>query len=106
MIGEVARITTTHYLILSAILFTMGMVGVMIRRNLITLLMCLELMLNAVNLNLVAFAQQYADLTGQVFVIFVITIAAGEAAIGLGLIVTIYRRMRTVEADRICSLEG
>ena len=106
MIGEVARITTTHYLILSAILFTMGMVGVMIRRNLITLLMCLELMLNAVNLNLVAFSQQLADLTGQIFVIFVITIAAGEAAIGLGIIVTIYRQKQTVQADAIRAMEG
>lgn len=106
MIGEVARITTTHYLILSAILFTIGMIGVMIRRNLITVLMSLELMLNAVNLNLVAFSQQWADLTGQIFVIFVITIAAGEAAIGLGIIVTIYRQMRTVEADTVRSMEG
>lgn len=99
-------ITTTHYLVLSAILFSMGMVGVMVRRNLITLLMCLELMLNAVNLNLVAFSQHFADLTGQVFVIFVITVAAGEAAIGLGIIVTVYRQKMTVDADRIRSMEG
>jgi len=82
------------------------MVGVMVRKNLITLLMCLELMLNAVNLNLVAFSQQWGELTGQVFVIFVITVAAGEAAIGLGIIITIYRQRRTVEADVIRSLEG
>ncbi|HPR63505.1 MAG TPA: NADH-quinone oxidoreductase subunit NuoK [Thermoanaerobaculia bacterium] len=99
-------ITTTHYLVLSALLFSIGMVGVMVRKNLITLLMCLELMLNAVNLNLVAFSQQWGELTGQVFVIFVITVAAGEAAIGLGIIITIYRQRRTVEADVIRSLEG
>ena len=99
-------ITTTHYLVLSGILFSLGVVGVMVRRNLITVLMCLELMLNAVNLNLVAFSQQLADLSGQIFVIFVITVAAGEAAIGLGLIVTIYRQRRTVDADVVKSMEG
>ena len=99
-------ITTTHYLVLSALLFSIGMVGVMVRKNLITLLMCLELMLNAVNLNLVAFSRLWGELTGQVFVIFVITVAAGEAAIGLGIIITIYRQRRTVEADVIRSLEG
>ncbi|MDP3980374.1 MAG: NADH-quinone oxidoreductase subunit NuoK [Chlamydiota bacterium] len=99
-------ITPTHYLVLSAILFSLGVLGVMVRRNLITLLMCLELMLNAVNINFVAFSHHFADLTGQVFAIFVITVAAGEAAIGLGIIVNIYRHKQTLDADSIRSMQG
>ena len=78
-------ITINHFLIASFLLFSIGLLGVLVRRNFLTVLMSVELMLNAVNLNLVAFSRRLSDLTGQVFSVFVITIAAGEAAIGLAL---------------------
>lgn len=93
-------IPTTHYLVLSAVLFGIGAIGVMVRRNFITVLMSLELMFNAVNLNLVAFSDRLGDLGGQVFAIFVITIAAAEAAIGLGLIIALVRLKHTVSLDQ------
>jgi NADH-quinone oxidoreductase subunit K len=99
-------ITATHYLVLSAVLFSIGCVGVMVRKNLITLLLSIELMLNAVNLNFVAFSHQWGNLLGQVFAIFVMTVAAGEAAVGLGIIVAGYRMRLTVEADTVRDLEG
>jgi NADH:ubiquinone oxidoreductase subunit K len=93
-------IPTTHYLVLSAVLFGIGAIGVMVRRNFITVLMSLELMFNAVNLNLVAFSDRLGDLGGQIFAIFVITIAAAEAAIGLGLIIALVRLKHTVGLDQ------
>lgn len=93
-------IPTTHYLVLSAVLFGIGAIGVMVRRNFITVLMSLELMFNAVNLNLVAFSDRLGDLGGQIFAIFVITIAAAEAAIGLGLIIALVRLKHTVSLDQ------
>ncbi len=93
-------ISTTAYLVLSAILFTIGLIGVMVRRNFITVLMSLELMFNAVNLNLIAFSDHLGDLGGQVFAVFVITIAAAEAAIGLGLIIALVRLKHTVSLDQ------
>ncbi len=99
-------ITTTHYLVLSLILFTLGVVGLMVRRNFITVLMCIELMLNAANLNFIAFSRQLGDLTGQVFAVFVITIAAAEAAIGLGIIVALVRLKQTTDLDRVNVMEG
>ena len=92
-------ITATHYLVLSLILFCLGLVGVMVRRNFITVLMSLELMFNAVNLNLIAFSFRLDDLAGQVLAIFVITVAAAEAAIGLGLIIALVRLKDTVSLD-------
>ena len=92
-------ITATHYLALSLILFCLGLVGVMVRRNFITVLMSLELMFNAVNLNLIAFSYRLDDLAGQVLAIFVITVAAAEAAIGLGLIIALVRLKDTVSLD-------
>ncbi len=92
-------ITATHYLVLSLILFCLGLVGVMVRRNFITVLMSLELMFNAVNLNLIAFSFRLDDLAGQVLAIFVITVAAAEAAIGLGLIIALVRLKDTVALD-------
>ena len=92
-------ITATHYLALSLILFCIGLVGVMVRRNFITVLMSLELMFNAVNLNLIAFSYRLDDLAGQVLAIFVITVAAAEAAIGLGLIIALVRLKDTVSLD-------
>ena len=92
-------ITATHYLVLSLILFCLGLVGVMVRRNFITVLMSLELMFNAVNLNLIAFSFRLDDLAGQVLAIFVITVAAAEVAIGLGLIIALVRLKDTVALD-------
>jgi NADH-quinone oxidoreductase subunit K len=94
------------YLLLSGTLFAVGLIGVIVRRNMITVLMCIELMLNAVNINLVAFSHRLASLEGQVFAIFVITIAAGEAAVGLAIIIQLYRLRSTVNIDEVRTLNG
>ena len=99
-------ITLAHFVGLSFILFTIGVVGVLVRRNLLTVLMSIELMLNAVNINLVAFSRQLGDLTGQVFAIFVIAVAAGEAAIGLAIIISLYRLKTSVNLDDAAELKG
>ena len=98
--------TTEAYLLLSGTMFAIGLVGVIIRRNMITVLMCIELMLNAVNINLVAFSNQLSTLEGQVFAIFVITVAAGEAAVGLAIIIQLYRLRSTVNIDEVKELNG
>ncbi|MEN8162834.1 MAG: NADH-quinone oxidoreductase subunit NuoK [Acidobacteriota bacterium] len=92
-------ITATHYLVLSLVMFSLGLIGVMVRRNFITVLMSLELIFNAVNLNLIAFSFRLGDLSGQILAIFVITVAAAEAAIGLGLIIALTRLKDTVILD-------
>lgn len=92
-------IGVTHYLVLSLIIFVIGVIGVLLRRNFITVLMSLELVFNAVNLNLIAFSYRLGDLSGQVLAVFVITIAAAEAAIGLGLILALVRLKNTVALD-------
>lgn len=92
-------ITPYHYLVLSAALFAIGVLGVMIRRNIIILLMSIELMLNAVNINLAAFSYQLHNAAGQVFAIFVIAVAAAEAAVGLGIILAFYRNKETLNID-------
>ncbi|MGN6183846.1 MAG: NADH-quinone oxidoreductase subunit NuoK [Thermoanaerobaculia bacterium] len=97
---------TAMYLMLSGTLFAVGLVGVIVRRNMITVLMCIELMLNAVNINLIAFSHRLASLEGQVFTIFVITIAAGEAAVGLAIIIQLYRLRSTVNVDEVRTLNG
>jgi len=89
-------ITITHYLVLSAILFTLGVVGVLVRRNAIIIFMCIELMLNAVNLSFVAFAHYLSSMQGQLFVFFTMTVAAAEAAVGLAIIVAVFRNKETV----------
>lgn len=94
-------ITTSHYLFLSLIVFTIGVVGVLTRRNVIIIFMSIELMLNAASLNLVAFSDRLQDLGGQVFSIFVITVAAAEAAVGLGIVIALYRNKETVNVDEI-----
>jgi NADH-quinone oxidoreductase subunit K len=99
-------ITLAHLVGLSFVLFTIGVVGVLVRRNLLTVLMSIELMLNAVNINLVAFSQQLGDLTGQVFTIFVIAVAAGEAAIGLAIIISLYRLKPTINLDEAAEMRG
>jgi NADH-quinone oxidoreductase subunit K len=99
-------ITLAHYLGLSFVLFTIGVTGVLIRKNLLTVLMSIELILNAVNLNFLAFSRQLGDLNGQLFAIFVITVAAGEAAIGLAIIISLYRLKSSVNLDDAAELKG
>ena len=99
-------IDAAHYVVLSLVIFCLGLIGVMMRRNLITVLMSLELMVNAVNLNLIAFSFRLSDLAGQVLAIFVITIAAAEAAIGLGLIIALARLRDTVALDEADIMRG
>ena len=100
------EITTNHYLVLSAILFSIGLVGIITRRNMITVLMSIELVLNSVNLNLIAFSYQLSDLTGQIFAVFTIAVAAGEAAVGLGILVALFRLHDTTDLDRATELRG
>lgn len=94
-------VTTTDYLILAAALFTIGVIGVLTRRNIIIIFMSIELILNAVNINLVAFARHWQQFTGQIYALFVITVAAAEAAVGLGIIIALFRNKETVNADEI-----
>jgi NADH:ubiquinone oxidoreductase subunit K len=96
-------ITLTHYLVLSAILFCIGVYGALTRRNAVWILMSIEIILNAVNLNLIAFSRYVTpfSLGGQIFALFVITVAAAEACLGLAIVLVIYRNMRTVQIDRI-----
>ena len=95
-----------HYITLSAILFLVGVLGVLTRRNAIVIFMSVELMLNAANLLFVAFAQQFQSLNGQIFVFFVMTVAAAEVAVGLALIVAIYRSRGTIDIDEMNQLKG
>jgi NADH-quinone oxidoreductase subunit K len=92
-------ITPYHYLVLSAALFTIGVLGVMLRRNIIIIFMSIELMLNAVNISLAAFSDQWQNAIGQVFAIFVIAVAAAEAAVGLGIILAFFRNKDTLNID-------
>ena len=87
------------YLALSAVLFTIGVAGVIIKRNAISMFMCIELMLNAVNLSLVAFSSYFRDPAGQLFVFIVMTVAAAEAAVGLGIIITVFRNRESLDVD-------
>jgi NADH-quinone oxidoreductase subunit K len=98
-------ITPYHYLVLSAALFMIGLIGVMVRRNVIIIFMSIELMLNAVNINLAAFAWQLQNAIGQVFAIFVIAVAGAEAAIGLGIILAFYRNKETLNIDEMSILK-
>ena len=100
-------IGVTHYLVVSAILFTLGVLGIfMNRKNLIVILMAIELILLAVNLNLVAFSAALHDLVGQVFAMFVLTVAAGEAAIGLAILVIYFRGRGTISVDDVNRMKG
>ncbi|HXK61294.1 MAG TPA: NADH-quinone oxidoreductase subunit NuoK [Acidobacteriota bacterium] len=94
-------VPTAHYLVLSAILFGIGVIGVLTRRNVITMLMCIELMLNAVNLAFMAFSRHLDQIDGQIFVFFVMTVAAAEAAVGLALIVVLSRCKQTLDVDEV-----
>lgn len=95
-----------HYLILSALLFTMGMIGVLMRKNVIVILMGIELMLNAVNLSFISFSSYSGNLNGQIMVFFVMTIAAAEAAVGLALAVAIYKRYKEINIRFFEQLRG
>jgi NADH-quinone oxidoreductase subunit K len=95
------HISTLHYLVLGAALFLLGVIGVLTRRNVVIVLMSIELILNAVNLNLVAFSRLWGGLNGQVFAIFVITDAAAEAAVGLGILIAFFRNKETVNVDEV-----
>ncbi len=99
-------VPTSWYVALSAVLFTLGVAGVLVRRNAIIVFMSVELMLNSANLVFVAFARQFVDLSGQVFVFFVMTVAAAEVAVGLALIVTIFRTKKSISVDDINQLKG
>jgi len=97
----------SHVLILGSILFAISVVGIFLnRKNLIVLLMAIELMLLAVNMNFVAFSSYYQDLDGQIFVLFILTVAASESAIGLAILVVLFRNMRSIHVDDLDSLKG
>jgi NADH-quinone oxidoreductase subunit K len=100
------EVTTNHYLVLSFVLFAIGLFGVAARKNMITVLMSIELILNSVNINLIAFSFQHGELTGQIFAIFTITVAAGEAAVGLGILIAYFRLRETTGLDAATDLQG
>jgi NADH-quinone oxidoreductase subunit K len=95
-----------HYLVVSGILFSLGLLGVIMRRNLLVIYMCLELMLNAANLALVAMSRFNGNLDGQIMVFFIITVAAAEVAVGLALIVALYRKRQTAHVEDLTSLRS
>ncbi len=100
-------ISLSHYLVLGAVLFAIGIVGIFLnRKNVIILLMAIELMLLAVNMNFVAFSHYLQDLSGQIFVFFILTVAAAEAAIGLAILVVLFRNLRTINVDDLDKLKG
>jgi NADH-quinone oxidoreductase subunit K len=99
-------VPTTYYVALSAILFTIGAMGVLIRRNSIVIFMSVELMLNAGNLAFVAFARAYEAVSGQIFVFFVMTVAAAEVAVGLALIVAIFNTKQSIDVDQMNTMKG
>jgi NADH-quinone oxidoreductase subunit K len=101
-----AAVSATWYLALSALLFSVGAVGVMVRRNPLVMFMCVELMLNAVNLTFITFARELDDVGGQVIVLFVLVVAAAEVVVGLGIIVSILRRQPMATADDASLLRG
>jgi len=100
-------LSLSHYLILGAILFAISVVGIFLnRKNLIVLMMAIELMLLAVNMNFIAFSHYLGDIAGQVFVFFILTVAAAESAIGLAILIVMFRNMRTIHVDDLDSLKG
>jgi NADH-quinone oxidoreductase subunit K len=100
-------VSLAHFLSLGAILFAMSVIGIFLnRKNLIVLLMCIELMLLAVNLNFIAFSHYLGDMAGQVFVFFILTVAAAESAIGLAILVVLFRNRSTINVDELDSLKG
>ncbi|HEY4332024.1 MAG TPA: NADH-quinone oxidoreductase subunit NuoK [Ilumatobacteraceae bacterium] len=106
MLAQIATPTTTWYLLLAALLFSIGTVGVLVRRNPLVMFMCVELMLNAVNLSFVALAKKLGDIGGQTTVFFVLVVAAAEIVVGLAIIVSILRRRPNATADDLAELKG
>ena len=101
------QLTLSHYLVLGAILFAIAVIGIFLnRKNIIVLLMAIELMLLAVNLNFVAFSYYLGDVSGQIFVFFILTVAAAESAIGLAILVVLFRNLNTINVDDLDSLKG
>jgi len=100
------EITLNHYLVISTILFVIGMVGVMRRKNLLMLFFATEIMLNAVNIGFAAVSHYYADLSGQMFAFFIIAIAASEVAVGLGLLIVWYKKYHTLDLDSLRQMKG
>jgi NADH-quinone oxidoreductase subunit K len=101
-----SQIPTEYYLILSAIIFAIGGLGVLVRRNVLIIFMCVEMMLNAVNLSLIALAFQFGQLTGQIVVFFVMAVAAAEVAVGLAIVMAYVRHRDTLDVDEINLLQG
>ncbi len=100
-------VSLSHYLVLGAILFAIGIIGIFLnRKNIIIILMSIELMLLAVNINFVAFSHYLQDISGQIFVFFILTVAAAEAAIGLAILVVLFRNLRTINVDDLDRLKG
>jgi NADH-quinone oxidoreductase subunit K len=99
-------VPVTWYLTLSAILFALGVAGFIFRRNIITVFMCIELMLNAVNLSFISFAHQHRQVSGQLFTFFVMVVAAAEAAVGLAIILTVFKNRSTLNIDEIDTLKN
>jgi NADH-quinone oxidoreductase subunit K len=100
-------VSLSHYLVLGAILFAIGIVGIFLnRKNVIILLMAIELMLLAVNMNFIAFSHYLQDVSGQIFVFFILTVAAAESAIGLAILVVLFRNLRTINVDDLNQLKG
>lgn len=97
---------TSFYVMLSGVLFAIGALGVMTRRNTIVMFMCVEIMLNAVNISLVAFAREFGDVNGQVYVFFVMAIAAAEAAVGLAIILSVFRNFNSIRVSDVQDLHG
>ncbi len=101
------HVTLTHYLVLASVLFAISVIGIFLnRKNVIILLMAIELMLLAVNLNFIAFSHYLNDIAGQVFVFFILTVAAAESAIGLAILVVLFRNLRTINVDDLDALKG
>ena len=100
-------VSVSHYLVLAAVLFGLSVAGIFTnRKNLILLLMCIELMLLSVNFNFIAFSRMLGDTTGQVFVFFILTVAAAEAAIGLAILVVLFRNTRSIDVEELDALKG
>lgn len=99
-------ITLNHYLMVSSILFAIGLVGIIRRKNLLMLFFATEILLNAVNIGLAAISNHYGDLTGQMFAFFIIAVAASEVAVGLGLLILWYKREGTINLDSLQSMKG
>ena len=94
-------VPTSYYLVLAAILFTVGVIGVLIKRNPIVIFMCVELMLNAANLTFIALGRHFGQINGQMYVVFALAVAAAEVAVGLGIIVAIFRTKETIDIDEV-----